>query len=302
MLIPSSIWTQRLVADGLLFAAAAIWGTGFLFQKHAMAHVDPLTFIAARSFVAALALAPLALLEHRGRPGPWPQAFSSSAMLAGMIFIVAGWFQQSGIETASVTNTGFLTSLYVVFTPLVAWLALGRRPSRIIYLAVALSFLGTWLMSGGTLGTLAAGDTLVLCSTVGWAMHVVMLSTAGRFGLPVTYTFIQFAFVTVVSTALALTFEQPTLDGLKAAAWDIAYVGLLSGALTFTIFTYAMRHTPPSEAAVIVSTECLFAAAAGAIVLSERLSPASWAGAALILCSILAVQIAPRSPARPSAS
>jgi len=293
---------QRLLADGLLIAAAAIWGVGFLFQKQAMDHVDPLTFLAARSGLAALALAPFALLERRRRPKPRPRGLLPSAVLARTIFLSAGWLQQSGLDSASVTNTGFLTSLYVVFTPIVAWLALGRRPSPIIYLAVALSFAGTWLMSGGSLGKLAAGDALVICAAAGWAMHVVVLSAASRFERPLTFTFVQFAFVALISAGLALACEQPAVAQIRAAGWDIAYVGLLSSALTFSIFTYAVRHTPASEAAVLVSTECLFAAVAGALALGERLPPVSWAGAALILAAILAVQVPPRGAARPSAS
>jgi drug/metabolite transporter (DMT)-like permease len=100
--------------------------------------------------------------------------------------------------------------------------------------------------------------------------------------------------VAITAGTLAWHFEQPTVASLSSVLGPILYVGILSSALTFTLFTYAVRHTSPSEVAVIVSTECLFAAAAGAIVLGERLMLLSWIGAALILASILLVQLAPR--------
>ena len=87
--------------------------------------------------------------------------------------------------------------------------------------------------------------------------------------------------------------ETVSFEGLKHAAVDIAFVGLLSTALTFTLLTVALQHTPPSEVAVILSTEVLFAAAAGYLVLGERLPPIGWAGAALILTAILLVQLGP---------
>jgi drug/metabolite transporter (DMT)-like permease len=99
--------------------------------------------------------------------------------------------------------------------------------------------------------------------------------------------------------------ETTTIEGLAGAAIDIAYVGLLSSALAFTILTVALQHTPPSEAAVIVSMETVFAAAAAYWLLGERLPAIGWAGAALILAATLVLQIGtalgPRAP-RPSAS
>ena len=87
--------------------------------------------------------------------------------------------------------------------------------------------------------------------------------------------------------------ETVTFEGLAAAAIDIAYVGLLSTALTFTLLTVALQHTPPSEAAVIVSFETVFAAAAAYLVLGERLAGLGWIGAALILLAILLIQLGP---------
>ena len=87
--------------------------------------------------------------------------------------------------------------------------------------------------------------------------------------------------------------ESTTIDGLAAAAIDIAYVGLLSSALTFTLLTVALRYTPPSEAAVIVSLETVFAALAGYLVLGEQLVGLGWLGAGLILLAILLIQLAP---------
>ena len=84
---------------------------------------------------------------------------------------------------------------------------------------------------------------------------------------------------------------RATLDGLRGAAVEIAYVGLLSSALTFTILTVALQYTPPSEAAVIVSTETVFAAFAAYLLLGERLAPIGWAGAGLILAATLLLQL-----------
>jgi len=284
----------RLQADFVLLFAAALWGVAFYFQKDAMAHIGPWTFIAGRSLLAVLALAPLAYFEHRktGAQG-LPAGLGRISVLCGLAFLAAAFLQQEGLKTASVTNTGFLTSLYVVLTPLVAWIWSRVVPPRIAWPAIALSFAGAWLLGGGTVGGLGSGELLVMGSALFWATHCVITGRASFYQRPLTYTVLQFAVVAAVATGVALAFEGPTLAGLKDAAVPILFVGLVSTALTYTIFTIAIRHTTPPEAAVILSAECLFAAAAGAVMLGERLSPVSWAGAGLMIAAVLLVQLGP---------
>ena len=102
---------------------------------------------------------------------------------------------------------------------------------------------------------------------------------------------IQFAVVAGLAAAGSALMETTTIAGLQGAAIDIAYVGLLSSALTFTILTVALQHTPPSEAAVIVSMEVVFAAVAAYVLLAERLAPIGWVGAAMILLATLLLQL-----------
>ncbi len=283
---------RRLHADLILIFAAIIWGVAFLFQKTAMDHVGPLTFIAARGVVAVLALLPLALYEHGRSPSADPRVWRI-AIAGGVAFFAGAWLQQEGIKTASVTNTGFLTALYVVITPFVAWMAMGRVPSWMVWPAVALSAVGTWLLGGGSLAAFSRGDGLVALSALFWACHVVMTGSAARHGRPIGFTVVQFAVVAALAAIGAVLLETVTVEGLRGAAWDIAFVGLLSSALTFTLLTVALQHTPPSEAAVIVSTETLFAALAAYLVLGERLPAIGWTGAGLILLATLLVQLGP---------
>ena len=293
-----SIRMNRLNADLILLAAAAIWGLAFLFQKSAMAHVGPLTFIAARSALAAVALAPLAWREHTRADRTIPHGLLPIACGGGLLFFVAAWLQQAGLQTATVTNTGFLTALYVVITPFIAWGWNGKRPSAAVWPAVALSAFGTWLLGGGGLSAPSQGDTLVALSAVFWAAHVVITGRAAHYGRPIGFTAVQFSVVTVLAVVALLPLETVTLAGLRGAAIDIAYVGLLSSALTFTLLTVALRHTPPSEAVIIAGCETVFAAGAAYLVLGERLSAIGWVGAALILAAILFVQLAAAIGAR----
>jgi drug/metabolite transporter (DMT)-like permease len=292
----------RLRAELLLLFAAAIWGLAFVFQKTAMATLGPCTFIAARGILATMALLPFAWFEYiRARESSRdtlafaPAGIREAAAVAGVTFFVAAAFQQYGLTTATATNGGFLTALYVVLTPPLAWLMRGTKPGPVLLPAVALSAFGTWLLGGGAFSALSVGDWLIAACAIFWAAHVIFSENGVAFNRPVLFTCLQFAVVAALATVGAVATESVSFAALWSAAGEILYVGLLSSALTFTILTYALKYAPASEAAVIVSTESLFAAFAGASLLGERLTPVAWLGAALIMAAVILVQLGPKS-------
>jgi len=284
----------RTQANIMLVAIAVIWGLAFVFQKTAMEHIGPFTFLTMRALIACLVLAPIAILYENASRADRPHAgFWMIATAGGATFFIGGILQQIGLVTATVTNTGFLTGLYVFITPLLMWLVLSRPPSALIWAAVILAFVGTWLLGGGTIGGFSRGDWLVVFSSFFWAAHMLVIEHSGRHARPIAFTAVQFAVVALVSGGAALALEDVSLDGLAGAIPEIAYVGLLSSALTFTLLAFAMRHTTAAEATIIVSLETVFAAVAGVILLAERLEWIGWFGAALMFSASVLVQVAP---------
>jgi drug/metabolite transporter (DMT)-like permease len=281
----------RIRADLLLLACAAIWGFAFLFQKSAMSHIGPLTFVAARGLLAAAVLTPLAIIEHRRSNIAVSKSFVITGICAGSAFVMGSFLQQAGLKTASVTNTAFLTALYVVATPFISYAFTRKVVSPLVWTAVGLSFAGTWLLGGGTLGGLGVGDWLVAACAFFWALHLVIAGFAAPMGRSVLFSVIQFLVVGVSALIGAMLFETITLETLRAAAPDILYVGVLSTALTFTILTFALRATSPTEAAIIVMTETLFAAFGAWLILNEKLTLVSWLGCGAILAAALIVQL-----------
>lgn len=283
----------RNKAASLLLLAAAVWGLAFLFQKSAMRHIGPLTFIGARGLVATVALAPLGWREAKRSTSPPPTGLLRWSIAGGLLFFLAASLQQSGLQTATVTNSGFLTALYVVITPLIAWCLTRQAPNGFVWLGVALSALGTWLLGGASFASFTAGDAQVAASSVFWAAHVVVTGRAARFGRPIAFTLIGFVLVAVLGSGGAFCFESPSAAGLGRAALDIAYVGFLSSAFAFLLLIAALQHLPPAEGAIIASTETLFSASAAYLFLGEQLSALGWLGAALILAASVLVQVAP---------
>lgn len=290
---------SRLQANLLLLACAAIWGFAFFFQKRAMQHIGPFTFIGLRLLLACTALALPAWWEWRRAERPAePRRFVRLSLLAGLAFFGGAGFQQAGLVTASATNGGFLTALYVILTPFLAWLVLRHRPGWRVWGAVALAFAGTWLLGGGTLAAFGRGDGLVAMSALLWALHMVLVSLAATGGGPaLVFTLGQFAVVAILAAGVAAIREPVDLAAIGQVLPDLAYVGLLSSALTFTLMTLALRATRPAEAAVIMSTESLFAALGGFLFLGERLPGLAWLGGGAIFAATLLVQLPKRSGA-----
>jgi drug/metabolite transporter (DMT)-like permease len=281
----------RIRADLLLLACAAIWGFAFLFQKSAMDHIGPATFVGSRALLAALVLSPLAYIEHRRSTIPIAWNYLRTGIFAGLAFVTGAVLQQAGLITASVTNTAFLTALYVVATPFISFFIVRNPVAPLIWLAVALSFVGTWLLGGGTLTSFGFGDGLVALSAVFWALHMVIAGIAAPMGRSVLFSVVQFAVVAATALLGAAIFEAITLQGLRGALPNILYVGLLSTAISFTILTFALRATSPSEAAIIIMTETLFAAFGAWLVFNERVTFAGALGAAAILSAAMLVQL-----------
>ena len=284
---------SRLRADSLVLVAALIWGVAFYFQKIAMVDIGPLLFTGIRALIACVVLAPLALRENRWAPTAGTSVLPL-AMLGGLTFFCAGVVQQQGIITATITNTSFLTALYVVLTPFLLWLIRGEKPGLHIWIAALIAFLGVWTLGGGTLQAFGKGDWLVAASAVFWSLYMVATTASAKMARPVTYTCLSFATVAFVALPLALVFETVAPEAIRNAAVPLLYVGFLSSALTFSLLSLAVRHMSGSRASILLSTETLFAAAAGYVLLGERLGIMGWIGAGLVFAAIITIQLGPR--------
>lgn len=293
---------SRPVAVLLLVIATMIWGLAFVAQKSAMDHVGPLTFAGERLLLGGLVLLPF-MFGELGRKGAKLSDLSRGTWVQIGLLCVAYMFgsllQQFGLALTTVTNSGFLTALYVLFVPLIAFIAIRARPHPIIYVGAPLALIGIFYLNGGHLSALNFGDGLVIVSALFWGGHVFMLGLLSRStGLPVTLSAISFLAVGVLCMALAFVFETPTLAGLSAIWVELLYVGIMSTAVAFTLQAIAQQHVPSANAAIVLSAESLFAALGGAVILGERLSLVGYAGAALIFVAIILVEAVPAIASR----
>jgi drug/metabolite transporter (DMT)-like permease len=300
-----------LANDALLLLAAAIWGFAFVAQRAGMEHVGPLTFNAVRFSLGSLALLPLVLARRQaarrggaaggaGRPGPAVSlptvSFSSpihpvpAGLLAGVVLTGGAMLQQVGLVSTTAGKGGFVTGLYVVLVPL-AGLFWGQRAGWPRWVGVVLAACGLYLLSVTSRFTIERGDLLVLAGAFFWTGHVLLLSWLSPRTDAVALAFVQNAVCAVLSGAVMPFVERPSLEAIRAAAVPILYGGLLSVGVAFTLQVLGQRRAPPAHAALLLSTEAVFAALGGWWLLGERLGARGLAGCALMFAGMLCAQL-----------
>lgn len=287
---------ERIKADLSLLLAAFIWGTAFIAQKIAVGSIGPILFLGCRFLLSALLLAPLAWAENRRRTdAPLAAADWRLALLVGLSLFTGMALQQIGIVSTSTTNAGFLTAIYVVMVPIVAWVLTRHRPRPAVVIACCVSIAGAWMLEqGGAAQPWGKGDMLVVISDIPQALQLILVERfLARHNRPLLLSFVQYGVIALVALTLAAIFEPISWQGINQVMPSILYAGLLSGGVAFTLQIVAQRHTPPAEAAIIMSLESVFAALAGAWLLGDRLGPTGLAGCALILAGVLLVQLLP---------
>jgi len=291
----------RPLAIALLLICTMLWGFAFVVQKTAMETMDPLTFIGVRYLIGGIFILPVALFERSRAPvrltrNQWGFVGAMSGAL-----LLGTWLQQVGLLTTTVTNGGFLTSLYVMFVPAIALIAFRTWPHPILWLGVPLALIGIYFLNGGGLDSLNSGDGLIVIGAVFWAIQVLMLGFIARTsGQPILVSCISFLVAGAVALVLALILEAPTVDGIMGGWEELAYAGIFSTGIAFTLQAIGQQHVPSANAAIILSSESLFAAVGGAIFLGERLPVVGYFGAALLFAAIVMVEAIPPMLARRS--
>ena len=291
------IWwlMNRASANLLLLAVGAIWGSGFIAQATAMDDIGPVMFTGLRFAAAALTVLPFAIIEARRAGAPLLPAPRNSGryLILGSLLFMSLTTQQIGLLTTTVTNSGFLTGLYVVMTPLIGIAIWRHWPHPVIWPAALLSLGGIYLLSGGNLTSLSIGDWLTVFCAFVWACHVQYVGQVVGDDRPFRLACAQFTVCAALGIVIAPFVETVSLSMVPPSLGEILFAGVISGGVAFTLQIIAQRHTTPPQAAIFMSSEMLFAALFGALLLGDRLGSWGYAGCALIFLAMLCVEIVP---------
>ena len=287
---------HALRADLLMLLTALIWGTGFVAQTAGMDHIGPYLFSGLRFALGSLCLVPLILRNARTARVPEPllnRGMLRAGIIMGLVLALGINLQQVGLLFTSVTNSGFITGLYVIVVPLLG-LLLGHKTGLGTWLGCLLAVVGMCLLSIGDNFHVASGDWLQLIGAFVWGGHVVLVSLFASRHDPIRLAFLQFATCAVVSLLLAVLLEPIALDAIIAAGPALLYGGIVAVGVGYTLQVVAQKHAIASHAAIILSLEAVFAAIAGAWILGEALQLRGYIGCGLMLAGMLLAQLWPK--------
>ena len=287
----------------LLLITAFAWGSGFVARKLGSSVIPPITFNAMRQFGAALVLLPI-MLPGLKKSGYLDRSRNSlrryefhkykvlvGGLVCGICMTLASTLQSMGLATVSAGKSGFITSMYVVITPIFS-LALGKKLQPKIYGCVALAVVGFGFLSlTEGLGNVHIGDWLLLGSAACFAAQIMAINRYVDKWNDLLLSVIQMALCGVLEIIVAIPLEHPTMAQLTACIPALAYSILIPSALGYSCQVVGQKHASSTSAALILSLESVFSVLVGAIVLHEHMLPRELLGCALIFIAVVASQI-----------
>ena len=276
---------KRLRADLILLLVALIWGTAFVAQRLGAEQSGIFVFNGLRFLIATLVLLPFIRFHWKVERKLLPLV-----LLTGLLLFAGSAFQQAGLQFTTAGNAGFITTLYVVLVPILLLLFWRQQVSWLAWAAAILAVAGGWLLSTSGTFQVAPGDGLELVGSLLWAFHVILIGKlAGRMQ-PLQLALSQSFVAGVLSLVAGLFFETHTIAQVAGSWLPILYLGIVSTAVAFTLQIVGQRHSPATDAAIIMSMEAVFAAISGYILLGEILHTVQIIGCAMIFAAILMAQ------------
>lgn len=284
-------------ANILMLITAMIWGSTFLVQNIAMQYMGALTFSGSRFFLGSLALIPVILFYKKKNNLNWSKVFSKQTIYAGLILgmmLTLGInLQQIGIKYTTITNSGFITGLYVIIVPILG-LFIGQQTSFGTWLGALLALFGMGLLTLNSQLTISFGDFITLISAIAWGFHVLLAGILVSRCDPIAISFVQCLVCSMVSILLAIPLEGLTIHYSTQAVLAIFCTGIISVSISFTLQLIAQKDALASHAAIILSLESVFAAICGALILNETLTLKGYLGCTLMFAGMLTAQLWPQ--------
>jgi drug/metabolite transporter (DMT)-like permease len=265
-----------------LVLVTAVWGVTFVQVKDALELYPLFAFLAVRFAIASVALAPVA--APRLRRAGW-----KPATILGGLLALGYALQTAGLDRTSVSSTGFITGLYVVFTPLFAYALFRIRVARTVVLGVGLSLVGLALLAGVGVGE-PGGDALVLAGAAAFSLQIALMERYAPRYDAVAFTFIEMLAAFVGFAVIAVALGQVEVPRGWTVWGALIVTGVFASALGFLVQTWAQRQLSAARTALAFAMEPVWTAIFGFWLAGDRLGAIGWTGAGLIMAGIIVAE------------
>jgi drug/metabolite transporter (DMT)-like permease len=287
---------RRLLAQLSLLAVTAIWGLTFVLVQDAIARTPVMSFLAERFLVAAALVA----LPARRHLRALPLTGWIAAATMGLCLTAGYVLQTYGLAHTSAAHSGFITGLFVVFTPVLAALSRRTVPPTITVVSAAVSLAGLALLAGAGGHVRVLGDGLTLGAALAFAVHILVTDRATRDYSVTALLAIQLGLCGLVCLVAALAQGDLRAPSGGTVWTALAVTAVFASALAYFVQTTAQRYASPDRTALILAGEPAFAGLFAYLLKHQRLTWEGWIGGALILIAMVTVEIAPRRRSPPA--
>lgn len=212
-------------------------------------------------------------------------------LACGGMLTIASSLQQIGLMTTTAGKGGFLTALYMLMVPIVSLILFKKKVSPAVWIGVVLALIGMYLLCVKEDFTIAEGDIYVLLCAVGYTGHILCVDHFAPKVDGVLLSCAQFCFCGFVTLIPTVFIEQPSLSAISSVWMPLAYSGIGSGSIAYTLQIIGQKHVQPTLASLLMSLESVFSALSGWLLLHEHLSEKELLGCILVFGAVLLAQI-----------
>lgn len=281
-----------------LIAAALISGLSFVAQKMGMIYTGPFTFNTLRCFIGSICLLPIIFIFNKITPeksGKYSRKeLAKGGIFAGIVLFMAFSINQYCMIYAQAGKAGFITSLYILFVPVIA-IFLKHRLKQNVCFAIVLALGGLYLLCAKDAIHFELWDMFLLISAFFFALHITVVSYYSKKVSTLKLSCIQFLVAGLLSLPFMFFFETPVVSAILAGWKPILFMGIIVTGVAYTLQIFGHKATHPVLATLILSSEAVFAVLAGMILLGETLTLKEITGCILMITAIIISQITNKS-------
>ncbi|MEA3392246.1 MAG: DMT family transporter [Candidatus Marinimicrobia bacterium] len=304
---------KEIKTDIMLIVAAILWGLGFVAQRDGMNYIGPFFYSTLRFGIGVLCLLPVYFITRKLEPKIEVKAKAEAeaeaktkvegresiverktvvfaGLIVGIFLFLGVSAQQIGLQTTTAGKASFITALYMVLVP-VFGIVLGHKTTKPVWISILVALGGLYFMSISKNFSIEKGDLFVIACAILWAIHFLFIAHySSRVGA-IRLSILQFFVCAVLSMIIAVIKEPIDINALSPALPSILYGGIGAVGIAYTLHVVALKDANPAYASLILSTESVFGALGGWLILHETMSSRQILGAVLIMGAVLITQV-----------
>lgn len=284
--------SKQLKGSLSIILATVIWGSTFVAQSVGVESIGPFSFLSIRCFLAVIALLLVLFLRNRKDfvkiltdPRLW-----KAGIPCGVALFAATALQQIGLIYTTAGKGGFITAMYIILVPIFG-LFLKQKPPKTVGISVVIAAVGLYLISGAGFTAINIGDVLMLGCAVAFAVQILIMDRVAGDLNSMALNMSQALVCAVIAGICALCFEELNLDNILSCWFPLAYAGVLSMGVAYTLQIVGQKSLEPTTASLLMSFESVFAAISGWLLLNESFTLTEGIGCVLVFSAVILSQI-----------